>query len=41
VQLHVIDGGDHSFKPPKRMGRAEPEVWDEIVTVTAEWMSRI
>jgi hypothetical protein len=41
VQLHVIDGGDHSFKPPKRMGRAEPEVWDEIVTVTAEWMSRV
>lgn len=36
--LHVVDGGDHSFKVPKRLGRSEAEVWHEIVEVVAAWL---
>ncbi len=38
VTLHVIPGGDHSFKVPKRTGRSEAEVWQEIVTVMRTWI---
>ncbi len=38
VTLHVIPGGDHSFKVPKRTGRSEAEVWAEIVAVMAAWV---
>ena len=38
--LHVIDDADHSFKVLKRTGRAESEVWDEIVDVVAAWMGK-
>ena len=36
--LHVIDGGDHSFKLPKRLGRTESEVTQEILDVLVGWM---
>ncbi len=37
VTLHIIEGGDHSFKVPKRLGRSEQAIWNEIVdTVAAE-----
>jgi hypothetical protein len=38
ASLHVVDGGDHSFKVPKRSGRTEAEVTDEIVDALAGWM---
>jgi predicted alpha/beta-hydrolase family hydrolase len=38
VKLHVIQDGDHSFKVPKRAGRTEQQVWDEIVEVMASWL---
>ena len=38
VTLHVIEGGDHSFKVPKRMGRSEDEVWREIALVMGNWI---
>lgn len=37
--LHVIEGGDHSFKVPKRTGRTEAEVTEEIVKVILGWMA--
>ncbi|BCX88546.1 conserved hypothetical protein [Methylomarinovum tepidoasis] len=37
--LHVIKGGDHSFKVPKRSGRTETEVWEEIVEVMSAWIT--
>jgi len=37
--LHIVDGGDHSFDVPKRMGRTTRSVWEEIVTVTATWIA--
>jgi predicted alpha/beta-hydrolase family hydrolase len=36
--LHIIDGGDHSFKVLKRSGRLADEVMDEIVQTAAAWM---
>lgn len=38
VTVHRIEGGDHSFKVPKRNGRLESEVWEEIVMTVADWM---
>ena len=38
--LHEIDGADHSFKVPKRMGRAHDEVLDELVATTVSWLAR-
>jgi predicted alpha/beta-hydrolase family hydrolase len=36
--LHVIEGADHSFHVLKRSGRSDPEVMEEMVKTTAEWM---
>lgn len=38
VTLHPIEGGDHSFKVPKRSGRTETEIWEEIVHVITRWI---
>jgi predicted alpha/beta-hydrolase family hydrolase len=38
--LHVIEEGDHSFKVPKRTGRTERQIWDEIVEVVAAWLTK-
>ena len=35
--MHVVEGGDHSFKVPKRSGRTEEDVLQEIVAAIAEW----
>jgi predicted alpha/beta-hydrolase family hydrolase len=36
--LHVVEGGDHSFKVLKRLGRSEEDVQDEIVQAVANWL---
>ncbi|HUE30032.1 MAG TPA: alpha/beta family hydrolase, partial [Verrucomicrobiae bacterium] len=36
--LHTIEGGDHSFRVPRRTGRADADVWAEIVGVAARWL---
>ena len=41
AMLHVIDEGDHSFKVPKRLGRTEGEVTQEILDVLDGWMRRV
>jgi hypothetical protein len=35
--LHVVDGGDHSFKVLKRSGRDGEEVLDELADAVAAW----
>ena len=35
--LHIIEGGDHSFKVPKRSGRTEDEVMDELIIAFITW----
>ena len=39
--LHVVDGGDHSFKVLKRFDRDQSEVFAEIVRAVAEWIKTI
>ncbi|MFW5443494.1 MAG: alpha/beta family hydrolase [Methylococcaceae bacterium] len=38
--LHIIDGGDHSFKLLKRMERTEQSVFDEVTQVSADWIKQ-
>ena len=40
VQLHVIEGADHSFRVLKRLGRSEADVASEIVGTVADWVIR-
>lgn len=37
--LHVIEGGDHSFRVPRRSGRSESDVLREIAEVVAYFLS--
>jgi hypothetical protein len=39
--LHAIDGADHSFRVPRRGGRTEHTVRDEIVEVVAHWLGNL
>jgi len=41
VELHVVDGGDHSFKVPKSMPREPAAVLEEIVAVSTNWLARV
>lgn len=36
--LHLVEGGDHSFKVLKRTGRTEADVFDELSTTMTAWM---
>jgi predicted alpha/beta-hydrolase family hydrolase len=35
--LHLIKEGDHSFKVPKRTGKTERDVLDELATTIQQW----
>lgn len=41
IDLHEIEGGDHSFAVPRSRGRSATEIWDEIVEVSAAWLARL
>jgi len=41
TRVHVIDGGDHSFKVLKRSGRDEAAVLDEVADVCATWVAKL
>jgi predicted alpha/beta-hydrolase family hydrolase len=36
--LHVVEGGDHGFKVPKRMGLDQAAVLHAVAEVAANWM---
>ena len=35
--LHLIEAGDHSFKVPKRTGKTEADVMDELADTIQQW----
>jgi predicted alpha/beta-hydrolase family hydrolase len=35
--LHVIDEGDHSFKVPKRTGKTEADIMNDLAETIASW----
>jgi predicted alpha/beta-hydrolase family hydrolase len=39
--LHVVDGGDHSFRMLKRSGRSDAEALDEVAGSVATWLDRV
>ena len=41
AQLHVVEGGDHSFHVPKRSGRSDGEVQAELADRVAEWARQV
>ncbi len=36
--LHIIDGGDHSFHIPKSAGVSQTEIYDSITQETVRWL---
>jgi predicted alpha/beta-hydrolase family hydrolase len=41
VALHVVEGGDHSFKVPKRAAIAQEAVYDAALDRIAGWLREI
>jgi predicted alpha/beta-hydrolase family hydrolase len=41
VQLHTVEGADHSFKVPKKLGRTPEEVEIEIMTTLGTWIRSV
>src|SRR2546422_980128 len=39
--LHLVEGGDHSFKVLKKSGRTEADVMTELVRAIVEWTDGI
>ena len=39
--LHLVEGGDHSFKVLKRSGKTDADVMGEVVETIAEWTTGI
>jgi predicted alpha/beta-hydrolase family hydrolase len=39
--LHVIEGADHSFRVPRRSGRSDDQVLDELADTAAGWIARV
>jgi uncharacterized protein len=39
--LHLVDGGDHSFRVPKRAGRTEADVMAELARAIEEWATSL
>lgn len=38
--LHVIEEADHSFKVPKRSGKSQRQVWEDMVDAVQSWLAQ-
>jgi len=38
--LHVVDEADHSFHVPRRSGRTDADVIDEMADVVVDWLRK-
>ena len=36
--LHVVEGGDHSFKVQKRGGLSQDQVYERVLDTIAQWL---
>ena len=41
AEIHVVEGGDHSFHVLKRSGRTDAEALDELAGATLAWAKRL
>lgn len=39
--LHLIEEGDHSFKVPKRTGKTEGDVMEDLANAVQNWVARV
>jgi predicted alpha/beta-hydrolase family hydrolase len=40
LELYVVEGGDHSFKVPKRGGIPQAAVYDAVLDEIEAWLDR-
>jgi predicted alpha/beta-hydrolase family hydrolase len=36
--VHFLEGADHSFRAPKRLGRPQEDLWREAVQTFIDWL---
>lgn len=41
ITLHVVEYADHSFHVPKRSGRSDAQVMDELARTVSEWATQL
>ena len=41
AEIYVIEGGDHSFKAPKKFGRTQEEVYEAAMDAIVEWAKKL
>jgi predicted alpha/beta-hydrolase family hydrolase len=41
AKIYAIEGGDHSFKAPKKMGLPQEEVYEAAMDEIARWAAKI
>lgn len=39
VTLHVVEGGDHSFKVAKSVGKSQEDIWREVALTMTAWIN--
>ena len=39
--LHLVEGADHSFHVPARLGRSDAEAMDDVLDAFATWAGKI
>ena len=37
TQTHLVEGGNHDFRVPKRLGREPEAIWQEVVETIGRW----
>jgi predicted alpha/beta-hydrolase family hydrolase len=40
ARLHLVEGADHSFRVPKRLGRRDRDVQQELFETIAGWVAQ-
>jgi predicted alpha/beta-hydrolase family hydrolase len=40
AEIHVIEGGDHSFKAPKKFGLTQEEVYSAAMDAIVDWVGK-
>jgi hypothetical protein len=41
AKIHAIEGGDHSFKAPKKFGMPQEEIYETAMNAIVSWAASI
>jgi len=39
--MYEIEGGDHSFKAPKKFGKTQEEIYNAVMDQIADWVKEL